>query len=239
MLNDAFSYAKDGTWDNPKRWFLLLVSIVIFPFILGYIIRIYQGERPAPELDQWGRLFVNGLKFLVVQVIYAIPVILLIIVAFLPFLSAMFSAGLFTAGSAEMTDTQAEQFSAARPEILSSLGTMVLLLAVAVILAIFIGLFSFIGIVRFAWMGAVAEAFSFPAILGTIRTLGWINYLLALIVIGMIAAVYGFVMNLAMMISFFGFIIWFFLYPPLIIFTSRYSALVYEAAGDTVSAPNR
>lgn len=228
MLSDSFQYAKDCVWGNARRWLLLLVSMIIFPFILGYCVRIYRGERPAPELEQWGSLFVDGLKLFVIELIYAAPVILLIIIAFLPFFSTLISAGFITEGTGTMTETQAEQFFAAHPEILSSLGIMLVLIIVAVILAIIIGIFSFIGAIRFARTGSIAEGFNFSAILGTIRKIGWINYLLALIIICVIGLVYGFVMNIVMMIPIIGFVIWFFLYPPFIIFGSRYASLVYD-----------
>lgn len=228
ILTDSFSYAKDAVWCNAKRWFLLLVCLIIFPFILGYIVRIYRGVKPAPELEQWGSMFVDGLKLLCVQLIYAAPVILLIIAAFLPFFSTLFASGLFTENTTTMSEAQIEQFFGSHPEILSALGTMIILLVLAVILAIVIGIFSFIGSVRFARTGSIAEGFNFSAILATIRKIGWINYLLALIVIGVIGMVYGFLMNLVMMIPFIGFIIWFLLYPPFILFGGRYASLVYD-----------
>lgn len=229
MLSDSFRYAKDAVWGNAKRWFLLLVCLIIFPFILGYMVRIYKGAKPAPELEQWGNLFVDGLKLLLVQLIYAAPVFLLLIAAFLPFFSILMSAGLMSENVATMTDAQAEQFFASHPEILSALGTMIALLILAVVLAIIIGIFSFIGSVRFARTGSVAEGFNFSSILAAIRRIGWINYLLALVIIGVMGMVYGFVMNLVMMIPFAGLVIWFFMYPPFIIFGSRYATLVYDA----------
>jgi hypothetical protein len=127
-----------------------------------------------------------------------------------------------------MTDTQVEQFISFHPEILSSLATMIVLIIIAVILALIIEVFSFIGSVRFARTGSIAEGFNFSAILATIQKIGWINYLFALIVIGVAGVMYGILMNFVMMIPFIGFIIWFFFYPPFIIFGSRYASLVYD-----------
>lgn len=228
MLSDSFSYVQEAVWGRWRRWFLLLVCMIIFPFLLGYIVRIYRGDRPAPELGQWGSLFVDGLKLFIIELLYAAPVILLFIIAFLPFLSTLVSAGLFTPNAAGMTDAQADVLIAAHPDILAAVGTMLILIIVAVILAIITGLFSFVGTIRFARTGLISEGFNFSAILATIRKMGWINYLLALIIIGVASMVYGFVMDIVMIIPFAGFIIWFFLYPPLIIFVSRYAALVYD-----------
>lgn len=239
LLSDSYAYAKDGIWGKPKRWLLLLLSMVIFPFLLGYIVRIYKGENPAPEPERWGTLVIDGLKLLVVQLIYAAPVILLLIIAFLPFFSVLLSAGLFTGGAATMTDAQAEALLASHPDLLPAFGTMMILIFIAIILAIIIGIFSCIGMVRFARTGSIVEAFSCSKILATIRKLGWINYLLAFIVIAVIGMVYGVVMNIVMMmIPFIGFIFWFFLYPPFVIFTGRYACLVYDAAeGSPVLTP--
>jgi len=229
ILNDSFQYAKEGVWGKWKKWFFLIISMIIFPFILGYMIRMYRGEKPAPELDQWGSMFIDGLKLFVVELIYAAPVILIILIAFLPFASTLMSSGIISTDISIMTDTQAEQFISSHPEILSALATMVVLIFIAVIFALIIAIFSFIGAVRFARTGLIAEGFNFSAILGTIRKIGWINYLLALIIIGVIGMVYGFVMNIVMIIPFVGLVIWLFLYPPFIIFMSRYASLVYDA----------
>jgi len=231
MLNESFQYAKEGVWGKWKKWFFLIVSMIIFPFILGYMVRIYRGEKPAPELEEWGSMFVDGLKFLCVQLIYAAPVILLIIAAFLPFFSTLFASGFFTENTTTISESHVDQFFGSHPEVLFALGTMIILLTLAVILAIVIGIFSFIGSVRFARTGSLSEGFNFSAILATIQKIGWINYLLALIVIGVAGMAYGFLMNLVMIIPFIGFIIWFFLYPPFILFGSRYASLVYDEGG--------
>jgi hypothetical protein len=238
MLSDSFEYAKDSVWGNAKHWFLLLVSLIIFPFILGYIVRIYRGTRPAPELEQWGSLFVDGLKLLVVQIFYALPVIILMIAAFLPVFSSLMAAGLVTEDTAMMTDEQIETLLVTNPDILSSIITMLVLFAVACILAFIIGIFSLIGLVRFARTGAIGEAFNFSAILTTIRKIGWVNYLIAIIVLFVVAAVIGLVLSAIMSIPFIGMIIWLFLYPPFIIFIARYSCLVYDTAeGKDVPVP--
>jgi hypothetical protein len=229
MLNESFQYAKEGVWGKWKKWFFLIVSMIIFPFILGYMVRIYRGEKPAPELREWGSMFIDGLKLLVVELIYAAPVILLVLIAFLPFISTLVTSGILSQDVAVMTETQVEQFISFHPEILSALATMVILIIIAVILALIIAIFSFIGAVRFARTGKIAEGFNFSEILGAIRKIGWINYLLALIIISVIGGAYGVVMNFITMIPFIGFVIWFIVYPPFIIFTSRYASLIYDS----------
>jgi hypothetical protein len=232
MLDDSFSYAKEGVVGKWKHWLLLIVCLIIFPLILGYMVRIYRGEKPAPELKGWGTLFIDGLKLLAVSLIYALPIILLVIAAFLPLISTFISAGALSADFATMTDVQAEQWITSHPEIISALGTMLILLLVAIIVAIIISIFSFIGSVRFARTGRIGEGFNFSEILAQIRRIGWLRYIAALIIIAVIGIVFVTVLQLLKLIPMVGEIVFLIviiiLYPPFVMFTSRYASLVYD-----------
>jgi len=240
MLDDSFSYAKEGVWGKWKQWLLLIISLIIFPLILGYIVRIYRGEKPAPELKEWWAMFVDGLKLLVVSIIYALPIILLAIAAFLPLISAFVSSGALSLDFAAMTDAQAEQWLTAHPEILSAAGLMVVLLLVTLIVAVIITVFSFIGSVRFARTGRIGEGFNFTDILAQISRIGWFTYIAALIIIGVIGVVFWLLLHIFSFIPVFGEIVFLIValvaYPPFVLFVSRYAALVYEC-GEPVPAP--
>ena len=236
MLSDSFGYTKNCFFGSAKRWLLLAVCLAIFPFIFGYLVRIYRGEKPAPEPGQWGSLFIDGLKLLAVQIVYAIPVVLMVGAALLPFVSAVVSSGILSDTTGTMTEAQAEALFAAHPEIMSSFGLMLVLLLCACIAGLVIAIVSYIGIVRFARTDSMAEAFNFSAILAAIRNLGWVNYLLALLVIFVIGMVYGFVLNIVMMIPIIGIVLFLLLYPPFLVLMGRYAALVYDNADGTGSA---
>lgn len=167
MLDDSFAYAKDGVWEKWSRWLLLIVSMLIFPLILGYTVRIYRDEKPAPEPGAWLSLFVDGLKLLLVQIIYLLPVILLVILAFIPLISTLVTSGVLSQNFSSMSDSQFERWldshPAFIPELLVTGGFMLILLMVAIILAIIITLFSFLGVVRFARTQQISEAFNFSA----------------------------------------------------------------------------
>lgn len=70
-------YAKNGLAGKWMKWLLLLISCVIFPLIMGYMMRIYRGANPSPEPDDWGTMFIDGIKLFIVAIIYALPVIIL------------------------------------------------------------------------------------------------------------------------------------------------------------------
>lgn len=232
MLDNSFSYAKDGVWGNGKRWLLLIVSLIIFPLILGYIVRIYRGEKPAPGLNEWGSMFIDGLKLLVVCILYALPVILLAIAAFLPLVSALVSSGALSMDFAGMTDAQAELWLTAHPDIMSAFGTMAVLLLVTLIVAIVVTIFSFIGTIRFARTGRMGEAFNFTEILARIGKIGWLTYIAALIILCVIGVIFWMVMHIFALVPVAGEYLYLLValvaYPPFILFVSRFSSLVYD-----------
>ena len=237
MLDDSFAYAKDGVWGRWTRWLLLIVSMLIFPFIFGYMVRIYRGESPAPEPEKWLELFIDGLKLLLVQIVYFLPVILLVILAFIPLISTLVSSGVFSQDFSSMSDSQSKQWLDSHPELISELlftgSFMILLLLVAVILGIIITLFSFLGVVRFARTRSVSEAFNFSAILAHIGRIGWINYIIALIAITIIGYVFSTILNFFSFIPIVGILIELLvmgiLYVPFLMFSARFSTLVYDA----------
>jgi ABC-type uncharacterized transport system YnjBCD permease subunit len=240
MLDDSFSYAKEGIWGKWKHWLLLMVSLIIFPLILGYIVRIYRGEKTAPLLERWGTMFIDGLKLLVVNLIYALPVILIVIAAFLPLISTFVSSGALSVDFATMSEAQMDQWMTSHPQILSAIGTMVIVLLVAAIVAIIISIFSFIGTIRFARTGKISEGFNFPEILAQIGRIGWLTYIAALIIIGVVGVIFWLLLHIFSFIPMIGEFVFLIVaivaYPPFILFVSRYATLVYEC-GEPAPAP--
>jgi len=75
-VGDSFEYAKEGLVGKWAKWILLIISCIIFPLMMGYVMRIYRGVVPSPQLDEWGRMFVDGIKLFIVAIIYAIPILI-------------------------------------------------------------------------------------------------------------------------------------------------------------------
>ncbi len=211
-VEDSCEYAKEGIAGKWEKWFLLLVSCIIFPLILGYMLRIYRGATPSPEPDDWGTMFIDGLKLLVIGIIYALPIIILEIV-------------LMGAGFVLYTEKTPFANPAAMMGLFgAALAGVILLLVLAVI----IGLFSTIAYVRFARTGSIGEAFNFGAITEQIKRIGWITYIIALIIV---AILIGIVELICLMIPYVGIILLIMLLPFIILFTARYITLVYDSAG--------
>lgn len=233
MIGDSFVYAKDGLVGHWKRWILLIISTIIFPLMMGYTMEIWRGKKPAPEPEQWGKMFIDGLKLLVAGIIYAIPVILIILV--------FGGFAVFGALQAAAMSGDPNYFTTHADELMPLFaGFMVgLLLLIAIIVAIIISLFSLIGFVRMARTERLGEAFNFGAILETIGKIGWGSYILALIILFIIGVIAGFILNLVGMIPFIRLILWLVLLPFWIIFEARYVCMIYESAGEQQAVPTK
>src|SRR5512136_355905 len=80
ILNESYEYTREALWGKWEKWILLVISAIIFPLLMGYSMEMLRGKKPAPPLENWGKLFIDGLKLLVTGIIYAIPVIILAVV---------------------------------------------------------------------------------------------------------------------------------------------------------------
>jgi hypothetical protein len=207
MLSDSLEYTKEGLMGKWMKWILLIISVIIFPLILGYMLKVLKGTTPAPEIDDWVGMFIDGIKVLIVEFIYMIPVL---IVMFL------------IAGGSALGMVARDPGVA-----VAAVGAAMLGFLVAIILALIISLFAIIGMVRLARTDSIGEAFNFSAILDTIGQIGWVTYIIALIVLYAVIGVITFILGL---IPFLGPLIMFILYPAFYIFSARYISLLYDSA---------
>lgn len=89
-LGDMISNSIKFPFSDMKRFlglFLLYLSsitIFLFPLTMGYSLRIIeattQGKNELPEFVEWGRMYIDGLKLILISIIYfLIPAILIIL----------------------------------------------------------------------------------------------------------------------------------------------------------------
>lgn len=208
MLSDSFSYAKDAVWGKWVQWILLVISTFIFPLIMGYVVRIYSGVKPAPEMGNWVGTFIDGLKLFVIGIIYAIPVFIIAAISVAPAIVIASSNG----------------------DPMLALGSLGVGLLVMIVVAILISLISAIGVIRFAQKDSMGQAFAFGAIIEHIGKIGWGSYIIALIVLWIAGLVFGFIVGLLFAIPIIGWLIALFLSPVWTIFAARYMTLIYESA---------
>src|SRR5512137_1488155 len=77
MVGESFEYAKEAVVGKWNKWVMLIIATILLGLpLMGYALKVLRGEKPAPEVEDWGTLFIDGIKYLIVGLIYAIPIII-------------------------------------------------------------------------------------------------------------------------------------------------------------------
>ncbi len=216
MVSESFGYAKEALFGRWVNWILLIIGSVIFPFMMGYSVWVMKGTKPAPELKDWGRMFVDGLKLFIIGIIYAIPILIVLF---------------FLVGSTALMAVSAQANNPAA--VMAFFAGMLLYFILLLILGIIIGLFAATGYVRFARTGSMGEAFNFGGICAQIGKIGWGGYILSLIVLIIIL---GIIAGILWMIPVIGWLLYLIALPFLAIVESRYLSMLYDY-GEPAPAP--
>ncbi|MFA4848718.1 MAG: DUF4013 domain-containing protein [Methanoregula sp.] len=212
MLGDSFAYAKDAIIGKWMQWLLLVIATILLGLpLLGYSLKVLRGEKPAPEVKDWGTLFIDGIKYLIITLIYLIPTIVIFFITI--------GAGIL----ATVGQDPAEVMGAV-------MGMLFGFIVVGIVLILTM-IFATIGTIRFARTGSMGEAFNFGEISATIGKIGWGSYIIALIVLFVVLIIIEIILSIIGMIPVLGFIINIILVAPLTLFEARYLCQVYDAAG--------
>jgi len=220
LISRSLDYTKEALWGEWGRWLILVIlsliqtfTLFLIPLASGYIVRVLSGRRPAPDVNQWGRLFVDGWKLNIITLIYLIPVILVLAVfGGVAAISAIAARGL------DNPDVWASAVAAAV--------TGIVIAAVVWVIISFIYMFA---IVRFAHTGSFLQAFSFGAIFSHIGRIGWGSWIVAVIILALIGLVYAVVTGLIISVPVAGWIVNLFLGVAYGIFHARYLVEAYES----------
>jgi len=188
---------------------LCLAGLLLSFFLTGYIVRIYRGVKPAPDFTEWMTLFVDGIKLDIVWFIWLLPVIVITILA-----AALFAVTIFSG-------------QAGGHNVFLLLLVPILLL-VGLVLIIIVVLFGILGVIRFARTNSILEGISFSQILKQIRTIGWANYIISLIIFAVAVVIYCIIVMVIALIPYIGWVIVLVVNPFYMIFMARYFTLVYE-----------
>jgi hypothetical protein len=210
-LGESFEYTKEALVGKWVRWILLVIIgiIPIVNFILsGYTIRVLRGIKPAPELEDYVQLFIDGLLYMIISIVWMIPAIIV--------------GGILIGGSLIALMSGSNALGVA------GVAGMGLGFLITFIVAILCGLFATIGVVRFARMEKFGEAFAFGAIKDKIGEIGWANYIIALIVMSLLIGIIYMVLSIIPII---GWLLMFIAIPAFAIFSSRFICNLYDSAG--------
>ncbi len=220
IIGKAFSYTKEGFVGEWIRWLLLLICVFIqsitfslVPVFNGYLLRVAGANDSAPDVNGWVKLFIDGWKVFIVELIYMIPVMILAFVfgfmALLPEMMVVASGG--------------------TPN-LDLLFGMIIGLAIIFLVSIIIALFLFMGLIRLGQTGKLSEAFNFSAINRAISTgVGWLGYIGYCILLWIIIVIFAIVMGLLSIIPIVGFILALILTPLVSVFATAYLRNIYTS----------
>lgn len=203
----------DGTtirWDLVPWTGIAVICAAAFllSFILsGYLARVYRGTTPPPEFDNWGTLYLDGIKLAVVGFLWFVPMVVVLAALF----AVIFGMGVgSTAFSALM------------------IGLLLLIVIIEIAVIVITVLCSMIGIVRCARTGSIREGIRFSAITETIQAIGWANYLIALIALLVIGFVFFFILSIVSLVPYVGWVVQLVLIPLYSVFSARYLSRVYD-----------
>lgn len=214
-LSDAFQYAQKLFSDLGRLLILVILSIIpILNFIMvGYAAKVARespdGNTPPP-LTGYASLFIEGLKVVVVGIIYMIIPLILIGPSIIGFISIPMipeAPRLFVGGVALIT------FFA------------------GLILAILASIVFYMGIMNMIKKNSFSKAFAFGEILETIGNVGWGMYILWIIALVVILAIVGLISAIPIV----GWLISLIISPAVSVFIFRSAALVYSA-GRSISS---
>lgn len=197
---------------------ILVITIPItIPLVLGYGFRALKasiaGADDLPDFDEWGEMFVDGLKVFVVQFVYFLIPALIIIIGSWASIAALFA----TASSGVVTDPTA------------FLGIMSFTVIIGGIVAIIFGLIATIALANMAYNDSeLGAAFRFSEIMEIISQIGWVDYIIWYVVIIIISMIIGFIAGILSIIPILGFLIAILVvYPYMQLFFYRALALLY------------
>lgn len=224
ILSDSFRYPIS----NLKRLFslgaLLFFSVLIIPAIFanGYMLRVmeysFNGSNELPPFNDWLNMFVDGLKYAIVMLVYY-----LIPGLFIGFLTVIILFSMVSYSAPAM------DFNA----IFSSYITILIIVGLVVMALPYI--FSQMALPHVVKEGKLDVLLELRKLSGVIKKIGWVKYLLALIVITLFSLLVS-GLNLIprllhtgdLVIYLFSAIISFFIGSYLLAFQGRLLALLYQ-----------
>jgi len=219
---DPKKILADGTihWELipwPELLALTIAGFLLLIVLYGFTTRLYRGTAP-PVFDAWGSLYLDGIKLLIVNILWFIPFVILSIVLLVFLFPLVFLIG---------------------PDSIALwVVCMVAVLLVAFMPLIIAFLYSTLGSVHYARTGSIREGIRFSAINRMIRAMGWGTYILAMVILLVAAVFFGIVQSVLAQIPVGGWVIQLVLSPVILVFTARYISRVYdhgipqEPAGD-------
>jgi len=223
LITVAGLYTKDAFIGKMAGWPLFIISkYLLYPLFLGYMVEIYRGKIPSSSENPyefiegeelWGGLFFNGIKALIIKILYATPIALIIG----PFII------LYVFGDSNPVDLIGSGMFGLSEETTLAIGAVASLFVFFYTIIIAFSLP--IGLIRFARTGNFFDAFKIVDILGHIGRIGRIKYFLAIVLLILIISSMEY---LLVQVPYIGWVLLLVCTPVFAVFSARYVTLLYE-----------
>lgn len=218
-FSKSVDYASKLLSRGAELIMMIIVSIIpIVNFIfMGYCAKILKegpSRNEPPKFEKLGELFGEGVKIFVVGLLWAIPPIIVGVLALV-----LTAPWLFIGGAANLA--------------LLWGGAFLLAMFLVLVVGIGVGIFGIVGILLAAKTGDIAKGFSFQHIMSVINNVGFINHIIWVVV----AAIITFVVGLLGMVPFIGWLITLVISPLLGTFLVRAATLFYSDAMERALLP--
>jgi Protein of unknown function (DUF4013) len=230
VISDSLRYPSSDWIKVLILGVLFIISFLIIPLFLaiGYMFRVIKaslaGVEELPSFDEWGEMFVDGIRMFLVYLIYSLPAIIIGVLSIISLLSSIRSLTYITQISGNTIT----------PEMVVSLfgGTALAGLVVAGIYALIIYPIIAVAIGNMAYYnGEFRAAFRFGELFSTISSIGWVDLIIWYIVMIIIGIAIGFIASILGIIPILGWIILIFIvYPYYYLFYARAIAWLYASA---------
>jgi len=249
IVTSSAEYTKEALWGQWGRWLVFIacgLPMAVIPFLLdpeklvegpafrwdlvpwteiavlacaafllsfflsGYVARVYRGSATPPGFDRWGSLYIDGIRVAVTGFLWFVPAALIAVALLATIFLGIAADGLLPAVPAIIL--------------------VIVLLLLGLVAGIAAVLCSIPGVVRCARMNSIREGIRFSALTDTLRAIGWVNYIVALIVLFAAGIVFFIILSFFSLNEYTGAAASLILTPLYTVFSARYIALVYDAA---------
>ena len=198
---------------------LFLTPFLIVGFLpLGYLYRIlntsFDGSNKLPDFDRWSQMFTDGIRILIVAIVYTIPLVIIYLISFFSHPSAISIAIISVEGFWGFLTG-------------SIIPIMVLFI---------IGIIELVALANMAlYGGELKAAFRFSEILKRISMIGWIKYLTFYVIICLSGLLTVFISFLAFNMVIGIIIVPLLIAPYYVIFSTRLLALTFASSESLIS----
>jgi Protein of unknown function (DUF4013) len=230
VISDSLRYPSSDWSKVVILGVLFLISFLIIPIFLalGYTFRVIKaslaGLEELPAFEEWGEMFVEGIKLFLVYMIYSLPAIIIIIISFISLWASLISLTNIIQASGNTVTPNMFLALTGSSAIIGLIIVGLYILVIYPIMAVAIGNMAY-------YNGELGAAFRFDEILSIISQIGWVDLIIWYIVVIIVGVAIGLVVSIISIIPIIGWIILIFLvYPYFYLFYARAIAWLYSSA---------